>query len=142
MNYKRILVPVDFSEQSQRALSTALKLWGQNLENSITLLHVHPILTVTVSDFTYIEPPQTMAKAVETAETDLRTWLKNDGMPKATTAIKVLTGDPISEIIAMSKQMDLVVMGTHGRKGVSRFLLGSVAERVVRGSECSGLVVR
>jgi nucleotide-binding universal stress UspA family protein len=56
----------------------------------------------------------------------------------------MLEGDPAEEIIdyANSANIDLIVMGTHGRTGLERLLLGSVAEKVLRGAQCSVLVAK
>ena len=54
----------------------------------------------------------------------------------------VKMGDPLSEIVEHSRDFDLVVMGTHGRTGMSHLFLGSVAERVVRSASCPVLTVR
>ena len=53
-----------------------------------------------------------------------------------------LTGKPVDEIVNLSAQYDLIVMPTHGRVGINHFLMGSVAERVVKGAQCSVLVVK
>jgi nucleotide-binding universal stress UspA family protein len=55
----------------------------------------------------------------------------------------VVTGDPAAELIryAAAKHVQLIIIGTHGRRGVSRFLMGSVAERVLREAPCAVLVV-
>jgi nucleotide-binding universal stress UspA family protein len=56
----------------------------------------------------------------------------------------MVTGDPSSQIVrtARSLRADMIVLGTHGRRGVSRFLLGSVAERVIATAPCPVLTVR
>jgi nucleotide-binding universal stress UspA family protein len=56
--------------------------------------------------------------------------------------VRVTTGAPVAEIVAATQTFDLVVMATHGRSGMSHFLMGSVAERVVQGSRCSVFVVK
>jgi nucleotide-binding universal stress UspA family protein len=141
MKLQHILVPVDFSDQSRAALHAADEL-AKGCDGQLTLLHVHSIVGVAVLDFTYVERPQDLARITEAAETQLRAWAQ--GLATAASAIKieVATGDPVTEIVQRSEHHDMVAMGTHGRSGLTRFLMGSVAERVVRGAHCSVLVVR
>lgn len=138
MELRRILVPVDFSEPSRTAAREAARL-AERFGATLTLLHVHPITAVAVLDVTYVEPPEHVAEMLNRAEQqlhELRGELERD------TEVLVVTGEPIAEIIARSRSFDLVVMGPHGKSGLSRFLLGSVTERVVRGAHSSVLVVR
>ena len=108
----------------------------------LTLAHVHPITTVTVLDYTYAEPPEVIAEVCATIEDKLKTLANTLQTPAERRSVAVHTGDPALELAEMSKGYDLVVMATHGRSGVRRFLLGSVAERLVRGAACSVMVVR
>ena len=64
--------------------------------------------------------------------------------PRITVRHVLLQGDPAEEIVRYGRDtgMDLIVMGTHGRTGVERLLMGSVAERVLRDASCSVLVVK
>lgn len=141
MQIDRILVPVDFSEISLFAMREADALAVQ-LGAHLTLAHVHPITTVTVLDYTYAEPPEVVAEVCATIEDKLRTLADTLKTPPERRAVTVHTGDPAFELAEMSKDYDLIVMSTHGRSGVRRFLLGSVAERLVRAAACSVMVVR
>ena len=141
MKFERILVPIDFSDQSRAALRAADEL-AQSYGATLTLLHVHGIAGVTVLDFTYVERPQDIAAMTDAAERQLHSWAAELGTDKGAITIDVVTGDPVTEIVRASETHDLVVMSTHGRTGLTRLLIGSVAERVVRGAHGSVLVVR
>ena len=79
---------------------------------------------------------------MEAAVRTLDAWCKDLGLGHDRAQIEVETSEPVDTIIRLSAHYDLVVMGTHGRTGLDHFMLGSVAERVVRGAKCSVLIVR
>lgn len=141
MKFEHVLVPIDFSEQARRALRAADELC-QSYNATLTLLHVHAIVGVAVLDFTYVERPQDIVRITEAAEVQLRSWTTDLKTPKDQVKVEVMTGDPVTEIVRLSESHDLIVMSTHGRNGLTRFLMGSVVERVVRGAHSSVLVVR
>lgn len=129
----KILVPVDFSPCSEAALTYAVFLAGQ-LQATILLAHVilpmgYPIDFATVQPVAYQEFKRGIGQALEkTADR----WRKK-GVPIETHLLK---GEPAVEIGAAAAHLecDLIVMGTHGRKGMASLLMGSVAEKVVRGA--------
>lgn len=134
-----ILVAIDFEKASVRALDIAKELRSK-LGGDIVLAHVYQIPL-----FTYpgLEPAllptftAELGQAVKKAITELK---ESSGA-----AVAVLReGEPASELLSIADEMkaDLIVMGTHGRKGISHWLLGSVAERVVRQSKVPVLTVR
>jgi nucleotide-binding universal stress UspA family protein len=141
--YKRILVPIDGSDTSNRALVAALQLAREN-GGRVRLLHTIDDLAF-VSAFEY--PGQVLvaarkggAKALE----DALAIANASGVP-ADTRLSEVTGQRLGEVVAdeaRSWQADLVVIGTHGRRGVSRMLLGSGAEQVLRLSPVPVLAVR
>ncbi len=141
MKFERILVPIDFSDQSRMALRAADEL-ATSYGATLKLLHVHAIVGVAVMDFTYIERPQDVVRVVEAAEAQLRGWAQELQTPQSRLQVEVATGDPVLEIVRRTEEVDLTVLSTHGRTGLTRLLIGSVAERVVRGSHSSVLVVR
>lgn len=139
---KTILVPIDFSDGSTAALDYAVGLAGK-LDAKITLLNV---IGVQVLGAEYGMP--VAASAVElicdTSQQELAKLIAAN-KDKASFAPPVLEiGDPRTTIEQVVKKLgaDLVVMGTHGRRGLKRLLLGSVAEMVVRTSPCPVLLVR
>jgi universal stress protein A len=141
---KRILVPVDLGNSSERALDYA-RTMAERFDASLVLLHVVPNPYVTAASDVYLPPPQ---EFLDELEQDARTQLnglvaeRDWGRLKVESVVKV--GNPQIEIVeyAVAAQVDLIVMGTHGRTGVAHLVLGSVAERVVRTAPCPVLTLR
>ena len=134
-----ILVPFDFSESAEAALKWASNLRASTSSPPIEIVHAIDLRPLVVAD-----PP-----AVPT-EDEIRGL---DRMLQATAArldiparTRVIVGpSPIGDAIvdvAREEKVDLIVMGTHGKTGLRRLLLGSVAENVIRYAECPVLVVR
>ena len=131
--FHRILCPIDFSEHSLAALDVALKVAQQN-DAKLYLLNVAPLPAgaagfppVPLDPYPYLEKDRQQQLAKLARE-------KIPGSVRYETL--VVNGDPAEQVlgIARSVEADLIVMGTHGRKGLSHLVLGSVAERVVRES--------
>jgi len=141
MQLRRILVPTDFSEFALAAVEAAASMAAAS-GGRLTLQHVHPIVEVVVLEYSYVQPPERVAEALDAARSRLVAMAAKLDLPTERIDIMVTTGQPAHEIIAASKAHDLVVMPTHGRTGLSHFMLGSVAERVVQGAACSVLVVK
>lgn len=135
--FQHILVPTDFSEASGRALELALAI-AERLGSRVTLVHAYE-LPVAYGEGIYwpIEPIELEAKrALDAALTAVKA--------RCPDADAVLVRGPAWEQaleVARERGADLIVMGTHGRRGVSRALLGSQAERVVRLSPVPVLTV-
>ena len=139
MKANKILVPVDFSEGSDLALDWATVL-ARDTGATLLLVHVEaiPLTDAGGGEFIYAvpEPPtQELAERLEKV-------LPKD--PQVPFLHRMLTGDPARSILrtAESEDVDLIVMGTHGRRGLSRLLMGSVAEEVVRKAPCPVLTVK
>ena len=142
---RRILHPTDFSRASGAAFLKAVALAK---ENRAELLLVHVLLPPTpfIGDG-YVSP-----KTYEVLEVAARHGAQRQlakllaKAKKATARVKavLLEGIPYSRIAraARAKRVDLIVMGTHGRTGLSKFFLGSVAERVIAAASCPVLTVR
>lgn len=139
MKASKILVPIDFSEQSRFALEEADRIAVEQ-DADLTLLHIHQIVQLAILEFTFVEPAPKIAAIVDAAEKHLAEWASTIKTKKV--HIQVDTGQPLAVIIEHSETHDLIVISTHGRTGPSHFLLGSVAERVVQGARCSVLVVK
>jgi nucleotide-binding universal stress UspA family protein len=142
MQANQILVPIDFSETSRAALQEADRLTADNPRAHLTLLHVHPVVESAVMDTTFVQPVEKVTQMCEAIEARLREWVAPLRTPTAQVSTRVTTGSPTGEIVDASQNTDLVIMGTHGRAGLSHFLMGSVAERVVQGAHCSVLIVK
>lgn len=144
MNIHTILVPSDFSEYSDKAFGWALEMaekWGAKVE----LLHVvptpnYPPMMIADGGF---NPADYESSLREDAEQQAKEIVSQVDRPGISIETKVLVGSPFHDICKTAEQdkSDLIVMGSHGRTGVSHVLLGSVAERVVRHAPCPVLVV-
>jgi nucleotide-binding universal stress UspA family protein len=146
----RILVPVDFSAHSDRALRYATTL-ADRLNATVEVLHVveDPFVSGAWSPEA-VAPniPELLNDLVAAARgklADLKAAALDRGVHlKATVLTTVVTGRPADSIAdyAQTEKFDLIIMGTHGRTGLSHALLGSVAERVVRNAPCPVMTVR
>jgi nucleotide-binding universal stress UspA family protein len=140
---ERILVPSDFSEYSDQALRYGLEL-ARKFGATLYLLHVvtDPATQAFAGDVFTTPPAEVLDQWVVEAEQRLTAVVPD--RDRARVRVRAVVGSPYSEILqfAEEEEIDLVVMGTHGRGGVSHFLLGSIAERVVRRSPCPVLTVR
>lgn len=135
----KILVPVDFSECSKKALEYALPL-AEQFGAELTLLYVTPS-SPPVPELGPLElvDLEDAVKALKELQASASTALHSHSVQRL-----VRTGEPHAEIIRVAAEqgMDLIVLSTHGRTGLSRMLLGSTAEKVVRHARCPVLVVR
>ncbi len=112
---------------------------------SLDLLHVVPNPYIADPSGLYTPLPQTFLDELEQdARTRLNEVLTSDERKAFSVRSIVKVGDPLFEIVeyARLEHVDLIVMGTHGRTGISHLFLGSVAERVVRTAPCPVLTVR
>jgi len=141
MTFKKILCPTDFSSGSRQALRVAARLAcesGAELE----LVHVWYLPTPAFA-IDYAFPADVIQRASDDAERALADALREAkalGVEHVTA--KQLDGPPWSAIVDAAEGFDLIVIGTHGRTGLARVLLGSVAEKVIRHAACSVLAVR
>ncbi|HLI79857.1 MAG TPA: universal stress protein [Candidatus Binataceae bacterium] len=138
--FRNILCPVDFDANSPGSLEFAGKI-AQETGGKIYLLHVVPWTVAAVP----IDASQVLAELKQSATTRLRQLAKEklDGRVVSEIIVTVAS-DPGAEVVRIAKELkaDAIIMATHGRKGLSHLVLGSVAERVVRESLCPVLTVR
>lgn len=138
----RVLVPVDGSDHSERALDHAIDLYGSG---EIVLLNVLDLVEAGYDSSAGGELPGFWGDWHERAEEDAAALFAElaDGRD-VTFDTDVVVGRPARSIVEYAEEndVDAVVMGSHGRDGVSRILLGSVAETVVRRSPVPVTVVR
>ncbi len=140
---KKILVSTDFSEASDYAVKYAVGL-AKQLGASLVLLHAYEIPLLTLPGSAAALAPEIVQKIVTASEDALReraAGLRDSGVPIET---MLKTGDARQTIVAVASfiHADLIVMGTHGRTGLSRVLIGSVAENVVRTATVPVLTVK
>ncbi len=141
---KRVLVPVDFSEAcAEAAHRAAQEVAG---DGTLTVLHVHEAPVTMPADHMPVEARVDEAASAQAAgqQAMLRRWVDELGLSiEASRVVVELTeGVAADAIVEAAAAADLVVMPTHGRRGIRRWLLGSVAERVVRAAPCDVLVLR
>jgi nucleotide-binding universal stress UspA family protein len=141
--WKKILCPIDFSATSRIAMHEALEL-AKRHGAEVYLLHVledpRPAIRGEL-----LTPPEFMTRLRETAREDLASWKSEaDEIAPGKTITEMIGGHAATEIarVARESDFDLVVMGTHGRRGLRRLFIGSVTGEIVRTAPCSVLVVR
>jgi nucleotide-binding universal stress UspA family protein len=141
MKLERLLVPVDFSENSTPAIEAALAL-AQPADGSITLIHVLEPIIIPYGESLPIEPPADVVRR-EGAEAEmerLRARYAQEGKLE-TLVLSGSAWDTICET-ASHNHTDLIVLTSHGRTGLSRLLMGSTAERIVRHARGPVLVLK
>ena len=143
--YDKILIPVDGSEVSNHAVEEGLRL-GKELHSKVILLH---IVDVSLLSMPEAETGVANFGPIRQSFMDIGKKLLAGFVTKAQEAgVAVETvlaeGDVHDEIIgrAKEKNADLIIMGTHGRRGLNRLILGSVAESVARMAHCAVLLIR
>ena len=130
---RRILVAVDFSENSARALDLALELGGR-LGVDVHALHGCVLLAHALAEGAHPEASDFEARVkaeIERQLTALQASAKGRGVDLVTHRVD---GNPAECVLAEARRLgaDLICLGTHGRSGLDRLLLGSIAERVLR----------
>jgi nucleotide-binding universal stress UspA family protein len=141
MAIQRILVAHDFSDTAQRALELALAM-AEKLGASLTVVHAYEVPTYGLPEGPTMTS-EMMAQIERAARTALDGVVDRARRPGARIEGVLRHGPAWSEIDAAAKDAgaDLIVIGTHGRRGLARALLGSVAEKVVRTAPCPVLTV-
>lgn len=140
LKFKRILVPVDFSTESHLALEWAVRLGQQQGDEvAIYLLHVVPFAPVMPEDGLW---PDVSTAQIDDGLERLRDWQSRIPPPLSSVPICAL-GNPIDEIkrLCALESIDLVVMTTHARQGLSRALRPNLTEKVIRVAPCPVLVL-
>lgn len=145
MDIREILCPIDYSDASRHALEHALavaKWFGAR----ITALHVvhSPLFPPSTVLFAGLPDPSSSEITVDRAcEQVLRDWVATARSAGVSVAVDVREGNVAREILAIAdaRATDLIAMGTHGRGGFDRFVLGSVTEKILRRARCPVLTV-
>lgn len=135
---QKVVVPVDFSDPSIAAVDTALSLVAH--PSALHIVHVLPVLTDYEAGMLFnTVDDQARIQHTEQALRDRLSAARYAGFHP-----EVTFGDPGHEIASYAEQIeaDLIVLPSHGRTGLTRLLIGSVAERVVRLAHCPVLVLK
>jgi nucleotide-binding universal stress UspA family protein len=140
---KKILVPIDFSGCSKKALQYAIPL-ARQFGASLTLLHVVQMSYPVGGEFATVDYTLCEKELCDLTEKQLAVLAREEisaGVPAATL---VRRGYPVQQIIdaASELEIDLILLSTHGHTGLKHVFLGSTAENVVRRAPCPVLVVR
>lgn len=137
--FKKILCPIDFEDNSIAALDAAAEIARQS-NASVEVLHVVPIIMQPAGMPIYVDvyseqEKASKAKLLEIAKTHLA-GIKYE--------LRTTVAEPWAAILHTEKAVhaNVIVMSTHGRRGLSHFFLGSVAQRVVREGSCPVLTIR
>jgi nucleotide-binding universal stress UspA family protein len=135
---RTILVPTDFSERAEDAFAVACSL-ARDYGARLVVAYVKAPPTVAYGDLGPIVPDPVFT----TADLQARLATLHFYDPDIAVEYRLGEGDPGAEIVRLSKDVsaDLIVMGTHGRTGLRRLLLGSVAEAVLRRAPCPVLTI-
>ena len=149
--FNKILVPLDGSEHSERALETAL-LVAKKFDGEITLINVYstnflPSLSMynEESDFVTAEEIVRVAEAIREARAEIlaagKKTVEAEGIPVETLLTE---GHVVQEIVKTAREdrFDLIVLGAKGESKISEMLLGSVTEKVVRTAPCTVMIVK
>lgn len=141
---KKILVPIDFSDFSKNALRYAIQ-FAENFQAKVYIVYVIEPM-VYPSDFSLgqVAIPNVEYDMQDRAKSELDNLIKNEITTSLETEIIIRAGKPFVEIIdvAAEKDIDLIIIATHGLTGVEHLLFGSTAEKVVRKAPCPVLSIR
>lgn len=139
-SFKKILIPTDGSEFTKSAIAKGLAM-AKQMGAEVTTMYV-----VDQTSFINFPMDSTIVSVYSLLEKEGKDAIDHVVQEGEKIGIKVKTiiaeGSPARMIVDASKNYDLIVMGTLGRTGISKLLLGSVAERVVRLAQCPVMVIR
>lgn len=145
--FKHLLVPLDGSQLAERALPPALAL-AERFNSQITLLSVTrvPYMAFDVTGYSFSSADLNLQEEMQQEALlylrDKQAALQAQGY---SVTIESVEGEPVAEIVldvAKQRGVDTIVMSTHGRGGVSRWVFGSVADKVLQQAEVPVLLVR
>lgn len=133
MKIEQILVPTDFSENAQHAVDYAIELC-KRCSAKLHLLHIPVVPTYLLMDLSYSPGPEAVTRILNDSQDALDRQAKAvaSGGVELFTAIREGTVHEVIRDYAREHGVDLVVVGTHGRTGVSKLMYGSVTERVIK----------
>jgi len=145
VSIKSVLCPVDFSDSSEHALTYAIAL-TQSYDATLKLLHVvqPPLMSVPGDPMVPEFSSDVMQDIAAASQRRLDEIAAKAREQVSDVEAEIATGSPFVEIITFAKDqdVDLIVIGTHGRTGLAHVMIGSVAEKVVRKAPCPVLTVK
>jgi len=137
---RRILVPTDFSQCAIAGLSYAA-LWAKTFNAKLSLFHVVPPVVPVLIDRVAANLPSVTRGIPADTNLEMEALIQLDFLTGTKCEPRIKIGYAVDTICSETANVDLVVMSTHGRSGLKRALIGSVAEQVVRYADCPVLVV-
>lgn len=142
---RKILVPTDFSNASRAALRYACTL-ADSLQASLHILHAtdYPYFVRGYGDF-YPLPQEVFDRIAQDVTKNLNRVLSAEEQQKYHVTLVHRSGAAAQEILAYVTEqgdIDLIVMATHGRGGVARLMMGSVADKIIRAAPCPVVTIR
>jgi nucleotide-binding universal stress UspA family protein len=139
MEIKKILVPVDFSENSKKILGSAGDIAGQFGASLAVVFVVQSFDDYSGFFVPHMPVAQFEEEMVQGAEKKMESFMADHQGVEA----KVLVGDVAEEVVRHAKEteVDMIIMGTHGYKGFEKVMFGSVAEKVVKTAPCPVLTI-
>ncbi|MEG8947155.1 universal stress protein [Rosettibacter firmus] len=140
----KILIPIDFSDYSKNALKYAVE-FAKHFNSQLYLIYViEPVIYPADFSMGQVAIPSIDTDIKTRAEEELKNLAKTLIDPSLTVETIIKTGKPFVEIneTAKEKDIDLIIIATHGHTGVEHLLFGSTAEKVVRKAPCPVLTLR
>lgn len=143
VNIKNILCPIDYSVYSEMALKYAVE-FAEKYQAKLYLVHVLDIRVYDINDPDLYNVTIIDEETIDKLRERLLKCVNEDTKSKISVEAIIIQGVPFAEIIRTAKEckIDLIVLGTHGRTGLSHAIMGSVAEKVVRKAPCPVLTIR
>ena len=143
MEFRKILVPIDFSENSPKILRDAAEI-AERFGAELTVVFVVQSFEDYSGFFVpHIPITQFEEEMVQSATTKMESFLSENLKSKIPVNSKILQGDVAEELVKFATEngIGMIIMGTHGYKGLEKALFGSVAERVVKTAPCPVLTI-
>ena len=140
--FANILCPVDFSEPSARALHNAIKL-ARKFDSTLMVYTVYEPLTH-IPLWLNIDLEEENASRLKRVENELESFIRDFDLEGIKHKIEIKTGKIEEQILEAINELhiDLLIMGTNGRTGISWFFMGSITEKVIREMPCSVITIK
>lgn len=142
--FSKILVPIDFTPHSAEAVRCAVDLAGR-YDSEVVIAYVYEPADYPLPEGYIVYTPEQFARMTEEIQKRIEAARRDaEAAGARRVATRLLQGSPAQAILELAgeEHFDLIVMGTHGRTGVGRWVMGSVAEKVVRGAPTAVLTVK